>query len=66
MTPYTNGQKKRKDTLSTYGHYVTVYLTSEQYEFLQCECEKLNMKAAVYMRELLQQLIEESKAYLKK
>lgn len=66
MTNYTNGQKKRKDTLRTYCHYVTVYLTMEQYAFLYSECAKLNMKASVYMRELLQQLIEESKDYLKK
>ena len=66
MTHYTNGQKKRKDTLRTYCHYVTVYLTSEQYDFLQCECENLNMKGSAYMRDLLVKEMEEAISYLKK
>lgn len=63
MTHYSNGEKIRKGSK---GNYICVYLTNDQYDFLQRECEKLNMKASVYMRELLQQFIEESKDYLNK
>lgn len=65
-THYTNGQKKRKDTPISYGHYVNVYLTMEQYEFLHSECVKLNMKGSAYMRELLSEVMEEAKDYLNK
>ena len=66
MTNYTNGQKKRKDTPRSYGHYVNVYLTMEQYEFLHSECAKLNMKGSAYMRDLLVKEMEEAISYLKK
>ena len=65
MTHYTNGQKKRKDTPRSYGHYVNVYLTLEQYEFLQSECMKLDMKGSAYMRDLLSQVMEDATDYLK-
>ena len=63
---YTNGKKIRKDSPVSYGHYVSVYLTLEQYEFLQSECIKLNMKGSAYMRELLAQVMEDAKEYIKK
>ena len=65
MTHYTNGKKIRRDAPVSYGHYVSVYLTLEQYEFLQSECMKLDMKGSAYLRDLLSQVMEDAKEYLK-
>ena len=65
MTHYINGKKIRKDAPVSYGHYVSVYLSMEQYEFLQSECLKLNMKGSAYLRDLLAQVMEDAKDYLK-
>lgn len=66
MTHYSNGKKVRTDEQKSHGHYITVYVTADQFDFLHRECEKLNMKSSAYMRDLLQQVMEEAKDHLKK
>lgn len=66
MTHYSNGKKVRTNEPKSLGHYITVYVTADQLDFLNRECEKRNMKSSAYMRYLLQQVMEEAKDYLKK
>lgn len=65
MTRYKNGQKER-NTKRIYRHQITLYVSDDQNDFLESECNKLSMKLSTYIRDLIEKEMAEYESYLNK